>query len=52
MTTAYTILFAMCGSAYRLAFALNHLLAPRFEPLKFEEYPQGTGALACSFTGP
>jgi ACS family hexuronate transporter-like MFS transporter len=44
VTTAYTILFAMCGSAYLLAFALNHLLAPRFEPLKIEENPQGTEA--------
>jgi ACS family hexuronate transporter-like MFS transporter len=30
----YTILFAICGSAYLVAFALNHLLAPRFEPIK------------------
>jgi len=32
----YTILFAMCGSAYLIAFALNHALAPRFEPINVE----------------
>jgi ACS family hexuronate transporter-like MFS transporter len=32
--SGYTILFAICGSAYLVAFALNHLLAPRFEPIK------------------
>jgi MFS transporter, ACS family, hexuronate transporter len=32
-TSGYTILFAICGSAYLVAFALNHLLAPRFEPI-------------------
>ena len=31
-TGGYAILFAICGSAYVVAFALNHLLAPRFEP--------------------
>lgn len=30
VTAGYTILFAFCGSAYLLAFALNHALAPRF----------------------
>jgi MFS transporter, ACS family, hexuronate transporter len=44
VTTAYTILFAICGSAYLIAFALNHLLAPRFEPLKLEETPPPAGA--------
>ena len=33
VTTGYAILFAICGSAYLVAFALNHLLAPRFEPI-------------------
>ena len=33
-TSGYAILFAICGSAYLVAFALNHLLAPRFEPIK------------------
>jgi ACS family hexuronate transporter-like MFS transporter len=34
----YAILFGICGSAYLVAFALNHLLAPRFEPI---EIPSG-----------
>jgi ACS family hexuronate transporter-like MFS transporter len=29
----YAVLFAICGTAYLAAFVLNHLLAPRFEPL-------------------
>ena len=29
----YTILFAICGSAYLIAFGISHLLAPRFEPI-------------------
>jgi ACS family hexuronate transporter-like MFS transporter len=33
-TSGYAILFGICGSAYLLAFAFNHLLAPRFEPIK------------------
>jgi ACS family hexuronate transporter-like MFS transporter len=32
-TSGYAVLFAICGSAYLVAFALNHLLAPRFEPI-------------------
>jgi ACS family hexuronate transporter-like MFS transporter len=32
-TAGYAILFTMCGSAYILAFLLNHLLAPRFDPI-------------------
>jgi ACS family hexuronate transporter-like MFS transporter len=31
VTAGYAILFGICGSAYLVAFALNHLLAPRFE---------------------
>lgn len=31
---AYGILFAICSCMYLLAFALNHLCAPRFEPVK------------------
>jgi len=31
VTAGYTILFAVCASAYLVAFAINHLLAPRFE---------------------
>ena len=44
VTTAYAILFAICGSAYLIAFALNHVLAPRFEPLKIDENPPPTAA--------
>jgi ACS family hexuronate transporter-like MFS transporter len=36
VTAGYAILFGICGSAYLLAFALNHLLAPRFEPIAIE----------------
>ena len=31
--SGYTILFAFCSLAYLLAFGLNHLLAPRYEPV-------------------
>lgn len=30
-TTGYAILFSICAFAYLVAFALNHLLAPRYE---------------------
>jgi MFS transporter, ACS family, hexuronate transporter len=33
VTAGYAILFAICGSAYLVAFVANHLLAPRFEPV-------------------
>jgi ACS family hexuronate transporter-like MFS transporter len=33
--TGYEILFAICGCSYLAAFALNHLLARRFEPIDF-----------------
>jgi len=29
----YELLFVFCGGAYLLAFTVNHLLAPRFEPV-------------------
>jgi len=32
-SAGYSILFAICGSAYLIAFAISHLLAPRFEPI-------------------
>ncbi len=32
-TQGYAILFAICASAYLVAFGLHHLLAPRLEPL-------------------
>jgi ACS family hexuronate transporter-like MFS transporter len=37
VTAGYALLFGICGSAYLVAFALNHLLAPRFERIEFEE---------------
>jgi ACS family hexuronate transporter-like MFS transporter len=30
----YAVLFAMCGTAYLVAFALHHLLAPKFDPVE------------------
>jgi ACS family hexuronate transporter-like MFS transporter len=33
-SAGYAILFAICGSAYLIAFVVNHLLAPRFEPFE------------------
>jgi ACS family hexuronate transporter-like MFS transporter len=33
VTAGYTVLFAVCAVAYLVAFALNHALAPRFEPV-------------------
>jgi ACS family hexuronate transporter-like MFS transporter len=46
VTTAYAILFAICGSAYLIAFALNHVLSPRFEPLQIDEDLGPAGAAA------
>ncbi len=37
VTAGYAILFGICGFAYLVAFALNHVLAPRFTPLEIEE---------------
>jgi ACS family hexuronate transporter-like MFS transporter len=37
ITAGYAVLFAICGSAYLIAFALNHLLAPRFEPIEMRD---------------
>ena len=37
---SYTLLFAYCGCAYLAAFGLNHLLAPRFDPLDLEHPSQ------------
>jgi len=34
ITAGYAILFGVCASAYLLAFALNHLLSPSFEPIE------------------
>jgi ACS family hexuronate transporter-like MFS transporter len=33
VTSGYAALFGVCGSAYLVAFALNHLLAPSFQPI-------------------
>jgi MFS transporter, ACS family, hexuronate transporter len=33
-TNGYAIIFGFCSIAYLIAFAINHLLAPRFEPVK------------------
>jgi ACS family hexuronate transporter-like MFS transporter len=33
VTAGYTILFGICGSAYLVAFAVNHFLAPKYEPI-------------------
>ena len=34
---SYEVLFGYCGCAYLVAFLLNHLLAPRFDPLEIKE---------------
>jgi ACS family hexuronate transporter-like MFS transporter len=34
ITSGYAILFGVCGSAYLVAYVLNHLLAPKFEPIE------------------
>ena len=34
VTAGYAILFGICGSAYLVAFGINHWLAPRFEPVE------------------
>ncbi len=34
VTSGYAVLFGICGSAYLVAFALNHLLAPTFAPIQ------------------
>jgi ACS family hexuronate transporter-like MFS transporter len=33
----YAILFGVCASAYLISFGLNHLLAPKFEPIAMKE---------------
>jgi ACS family hexuronate transporter-like MFS transporter len=34
VTAGYAILFGICGSAYLVAFGINHWLAPKFEPVE------------------
>jgi ACS family hexuronate transporter-like MFS transporter len=36
ITAGYKILFTICGSAYLVAFAVHHLLAPKFEPIELK----------------
>jgi ACS family hexuronate transporter-like MFS transporter len=36
-TGGYSILFATCAFAYLVALLIQHLLAPRFEPLRFAD---------------
>lgn len=33
-TSGYALLFGICACAYLMAFVINHLFAPRFEPVK------------------
>lgn len=35
-TAGYSILFSICACAYMAAFILNHLLAPRFDPIRLD----------------
>jgi len=39
VTAGYAILFAVCGSAYLIAFVIAHLLAPKFEPIVLSPAP-------------
>jgi ACS family hexuronate transporter-like MFS transporter len=39
VTAGYAILFAICGSAYLIAFVINHLLSPRFDPIQIPDAP-------------
>jgi ACS family hexuronate transporter-like MFS transporter len=36
VTGGYALLFSICAFAYLVTFGVNHLLAPRFEPVRFE----------------
>jgi MFS transporter, ACS family, hexuronate transporter len=37
VTAGYGILFAICASAYVIAFVIHHILAPKFEPFDLEK---------------
>lgn len=37
VTSGYAILFGICACMYLIAFALNHLCAPKFEPVRLKE---------------
>jgi ACS family hexuronate transporter-like MFS transporter len=36
ITAGYAILFGICAAAYLIAFGLNHVLAPKFEPVEIK----------------
>jgi hypothetical protein len=36
VTAGYSILFVICAFAYLMAFALNHLCAPKFELVSYQ----------------
>lgn len=40
VTAGYAILFGICGSAYLVAFVLNHLLAPKFDVVELADTPR------------
>ncbi|HYP17622.1 MAG TPA: MFS transporter [Opitutus sp.] len=42
-SAGYAILFTICGSAYVVAFLINHVLAPRFEQVKIAPKLQPAG---------
>ena len=37
VTGGYAVLFGICGSAYLVAFAINHVLFPKFEPVTLSD---------------
>ncbi|MCX6543659.1 MAG: MFS transporter [Acidobacteria bacterium] len=39
VTGGYAILFAICASAYLSSFVVHHLLAPKLEPVSFDDRP-------------
>jgi ACS family hexuronate transporter-like MFS transporter len=45
-TAGYAILFGICGSAYLLAFVINHLLAPSFNEVTLRDNPGRLGRLS------
>jgi nitrate reductase gamma subunit len=45
VTAGYGILFGICGTAYLVAFGLNHLLAPRYEQVKLRTASPATKRL-------
>jgi ACS family hexuronate transporter-like MFS transporter len=37
VTAGYGVLFGICSTAYLVAFAIHHLLAPKFEPFEISD---------------